>query len=232
MAADVWAQPLCGAALTVGAYAGALLVRKRVPWLHPLVLTTAVVMGVILTARFPIESYRSGGDLLTFFLGPATVALAVPLYRRLPEIRAHLLAVLGSVVIGGTLAVASAWATVRALGGTYDVQLAMLSRSVTTPISVGIALELHASPQLAATFTVLSGLLGAVIGPSFLRLIGIRNDLALGLGIGTAAHGIGTSSVIRHSEAQGAAAGLAMALNGIFTSLLMIPVYEWMTLPK
>jgi putative effector of murein hydrolase len=105
----------------------------------------------------------------------------------------------------------------------------MLSRSVTAPISIGIATELHASPQLAATFTVLSGLLGAVIGPSFLRFIGIRNDLALGLGIGTAAHGIGTSSVIRRSEAQGAAAGLAMALNGIFTSLLMIPVYGWMT---
>jgi len=228
MAADVWATPLCGAALTVGAYAGALQVHKRVAWLHPLVLTTAVLMGLILAARIPLESYRPGGDMLTFFLGPATVALAVPLYRRLPEIRAHLLAVLGSVAIGGTLAVATSWVAVRGLGGSHEVALSMLSRSVTTPISIGIATELHASPELAATFTVLSGLLGAVIGPAFLRLIGIRNDLALGLGIGTAAHGIGTSSVIRHSEAQGAAAGLAMALNGIFTSLLMIPVYAWM----
>jgi len=228
MTVDVWAQPLFGAALTVGAYAGALLAHKRLPWLHPFVVTTAVLLGVILAARIPLASYRTGGDLLTFFLGPATVALAVPLYRRLPEIRAHMLAVLSSVAIGGTLAVATSWAAVWALGGSCDVQLSMLSRSVTTPISISIATELHASPQLAATFTVLSGLLGALLGPSFLRLIGIRNDLALGLGIGTAAHGIGTASVIRYSPAQGAAAGLAMALNGIFTSLLMIPVYHWM----
>jgi predicted murein hydrolase (TIGR00659 family) len=232
MEADAWAGPTLGVALTVGVYAGALWVQRRVAWLHPLVLTTAVLIGLILVARVPLESYRAGGDVLTFFLGPATVALAVPLYRRLREIRTQLPAVLGSVAIGGTVAAATSWAIVRALGGAYDVQLAMLSRSVTTPISIGIATELHAAPQLAATFTVLSGLLGAVIGPAFLRLIGIRADLALGLGIGTAAHGIGTSSVIRHSEAQGAAAGLAMALNGVFTSLLMIPVYGWVAVTK
>ena len=232
MAVDTWAQPLFGAALTVGAYAGALQAQKRVAWLHPLVLTTAVLLGLLLTTRIPVASYRAGGSVLTFFLGPATVALAVPLYRRLPEIRAHLLAVLGSVAIGGTLAVAASWIAVRGLGGSHEVALAMLSRSVTAPISIGIATELHASPELAATFTVLSGLFGAVIGPAFLRLIGIRNDWALGLGIGTAAHGIGTSSVIRRSETQGAAAGLAMALNGIFTSLLMIPVYAWLAAGK
>jgi predicted murein hydrolase (TIGR00659 family) len=225
MAAELFSHPVFGVSLTLAAYAGALLLQKRVPWLHPLLVTTLLVIGLLLGAQIPIDSYQHGGDYLTFLLGPATVALAVPLYRRLHEIRAHLLAIVGAVAIGGTIAVAVSFATVHAFGGSREVQLAMLSRSVTTPISIGIAKEIHADPALAATFTVLSGLLGAVIGPAFLRTLGIRRDLAIGLAIGTAAHGIGTSSVIRHSPAQGAAAGLAMALNGIFTSLFMIPVY-------
>jgi putative effector of murein hydrolase len=188
-------------------------------------------MGLIALRHFAVpldklmEEYKDGGIALKFMLGPATVALAVPLYRRLKQIRAQLAAVLGSVAVGGTIAVLVSWSVTHALAGSRDVQLAMLSRSVTTPISMGIARELGAPQEFAATFTVLSGLLGAVIGPKFLRMVGIRHDLPLGLGIGVSSHGIGTSSVIRHSEAQGAAAGLAMALNGIFTTLIMIPVY-------
>jgi putative effector of murein hydrolase len=225
--AEAWSGPLFGITLTVGAYAAARLVRKRVPWLHPFVITAGIVIGVLLATGITVEAYENGGKILEFFLGPATVALAVPLYRRIEEIRRHGVAVVGSVALGGTAAVLAAWGTMHALGATREVELAMLSRSVTTPISVAIARELGTKPELAATFTVLSGLFGAIVGPMFLRLCGVRRDLALGLGIGTGAHGIGTASVIRHSEAHGAAAGLAMGLNGVFTSLLMMPVYAW-----
>ena len=220
-----------GVMVTVIFYVFALLVHGRWRWVHPLVVTAGLLMGLIglLQVWVPLEvqldKYKEASIALKFMLGPATVALAVPLYRRLGEIRAQLAAVVGAVAIGGTVSVVVSWAVTSAFGGTREIQLAMLSRSVTTPISIGIARQLGAPEELAATFTVLSGLLGAVVGPAFLRAIGIRHDLPTGLAIGTAAHGIGTSSVIRQSQAQGAAAGLAMALNGIFTSLLMIPVY-------
>lgn len=224
-------RALGGILITVLFYTAALLIHARWRWAHPMVLTAGLLMGLIglLHIWVPLDvlmdQYHPGAVVLKFLLGPATVALAVPLYRRLSQIRAALLPILASIAIGGTVAILVSFAIVRASGGTRDIQLAMLSRSVTTPISIGIATELHADPALAATFTVLSGLLGAVIGPAFLRKIGIRHDLPLGLAIGTAAHGLGTSSLIRTSQPQGAAAGLAMALNGIFTSLLMIPLY-------
>jgi putative effector of murein hydrolase len=225
-------MPVFGVAVTVGAYAVALVVRERVRWLHPFVLMSALLFGVVLavplSVKAGVEAYNAGGDMLRFWLGPATVALAVPLYKRLPEIRAELLAVLGSVACGGLAAIVTGWAMVHALGGERVVELSMLSRSVTTPISVAIAGELHADVNLAATFTVVSGLFGGIVGPVFLRRVGIGSDLALGLGIGTAAHGLGTASVIRRSEAQGAAAGLAMALNGVVTSVMMVPVVRWM----
>jgi putative effector of murein hydrolase len=159
------------------------------------------------------------------------VALAVPLYKRFKDIRANAVAIFSAIAVGGAVAIATSWATVSLMGGSREVMLAMLPRSVTTPIGVGIEAELHGSTELTAVFVVISGLLGAVVGPALLKWLGIHNDLALGLGIGTASHGIGTSSVIRHSQSQGAAAGLAMALNGIFTSVLMIPLYPYFAAP-
>jgi putative effector of murein hydrolase len=224
---EFFAQPLFGLALTVICYAAALRLHAHVRWAHPLVVTSAALWLLLAAARVPIEDYRKGADLLTLLLGPATVALAVPLYKRLTHLKANAAPILTAVALGGIVSIASAWGTAWLLQGTRDVQRAMIPRSVTTPVSVAIAAELHAPVELAATFTVVSGLLGAVLGPALLRACRIRNDFALGMGIGTAAHGIGTSSVIRRSEAQGAAAGLAMALNAIFTSVLMMPLYRY-----
>jgi putative effector of murein hydrolase len=220
-------QPAFGLAVTVICYALALRVQERFRWAHPLAVTTGLLLLVIAAGRVPVEAYKKGGDLLTLLLGPATVALAVPLYKRLTHLRQNAVAILTSVAAGGAVSMVAAWATVWLLHGTPAVRAAMIPRSVTTPVSIGIATELHASVELAATFTVVSGLIGAVAGPAFLRGCGVRNDFALGLGIGTAAHGIGTSSVIRRSETQGAAAGLAMALNALFTSVVMMPLYPY-----
>lgn len=224
---EIYGQPLFGLAVTVICYALALVVQARWQWAHPLVVTTGLLLGVMFAARVPVEAYQRGGDLLTLLLGPATVALAVPLYRRLTHLKANAGGIVAAVAVGGLVSIGSAWGTVWLLGGTEEIARAMIPRSVTTPVSVAIATELHAKAELAATFTVVSGLFGAVVGPAFLRLCRVRNDFALGLGVGTAAHGIGTSSVIRRSEAQGAGAGLAMALNAVFTSAAMMPVYRY-----
>jgi putative effector of murein hydrolase len=106
--------------------------------------------------------------------------------------------------------------------------LAMVPKSATTPISIEIVRELGGTPELGAVLTVLTGLLGSLIGPELLRLCGVRGDIAIGAAIGTAAHGIGTARVLRESDLQGSAAGLSMAAAGIVTSLLAIPLYGWL----
>jgi putative effector of murein hydrolase len=104
----------------------------------------------------------------------------------------------------------------------------MIPKSVTTPISVELSKLLGGTPELSAVFTVLAGLIGSVVGPAILKLFGVRRDIPIGIAMGTSAHGIGTARVVQESELQGGASGFAMALAGIVTSLLSIPVQWWL----
>lgn len=226
--AEAFRNPLFGVSVTVIAYALASAVHRRFHWAHSLLLTCGGIIALLVMGGIPYESYKAGGDLIAFFLGPATVALAVPLYKQWRQIRSHAAAVLTSVAAGSICGLASAGLLVWMAGGSKLVLLSMMPKSVTTPISIELSRELGGSPELTAVLTVLAGLLGSVIGPAVLRRLGVRHDLAIGLAIGTASHGIGTARVVRESELQGGASGLAMALAGIFTSLWLVPVYWWL----
>lgn len=224
----LYSQPVFGAGITVVAYALSLGLRQRWRWIHPLLVTCGLVIVVLLAARVPYEDYKIGGNIVTFFLGPATVALGVPFYRHARQIRAHLGAIVAAVTAGSLAGMISGAALVYVTGGSREVLVSMIPKSVTTPISIEIARLLHGNPSLAALFTVLAGLLGSVIGPGLLRRLGIRGDLAIGVAMGTSSHGIGTARVLADSELQGGASGLAMALAGVITSLLAIPVSIWL----
>jgi predicted murein hydrolase (TIGR00659 family) len=216
--------PLFGLMITVLAYVAARWLHSKFSWLHPLVAAPLAVLGVLGITQLPYEDYAHGGDLVSFWLGPATVALAVPLYKQLAALRSSLGAILLGVLAGSLVGMAVAWALVVLLGGTQDVLLTMLTKSVTTPIMVELLKSLGSDPGLGAVLTVLTGLFGSVVGPGVLRLCGIRDEVAQGVAIGTAAHGIGTARVVLESELQGSASGFAMGLTGIAVSLLVIPL--------
>jgi predicted murein hydrolase (TIGR00659 family) len=221
-----------GVVTTLAAYALALRVHRKAAWLHPLLLTCLMLMAMLLLlpcVRVPltVEDYRRGGDLIVFFLGPSTVALAVPLYKHRRTLGRHAAQIGVSIVAGGLVGIISAAAIAIALHATKAIVLSVMSKSVTTPIAVEITSALGGKPELTAAIVVCAGLLGAVVGVPVLKAIGLKNNAAIGLGMGTASHGIGTSSVLRTSELQGTYAGLAMALNGIFTATLLTPLAPW-----
>jgi len=223
-----YANPVFGVGVTMAAYVAALAVQRRVRWLHPLVVTCASLIVLLLAAKIPCESYRQGGDMLKLMLGPATIALGVPLYRQARKIKTHIPAIVLAIMVGSICGLASSALFVWLTHGSRIVLLSMVPKSVTTPISIEISKQLGGDQKFTAVFTVLSGLVGAVFGPALLRLARVRNDIAIGLAIGTSAHGIGTARVIRDNELQGSASGLAMALAGIITSILAIPIYWWL----
>ncbi|WP_201007822.1 LrgB family protein [Paenibacillus glycanilyticus] len=221
-------QPLFGITITVLFYVGAQLLNSRYKWLNPLFVTSGGIILLLLFGDIPYEAYKAGGDIITFFLGPATVALAVPFYKNFQKLRDQLLPIVigvGAGLICGLLAV---WGIVSLLHGSKQIMLTMLPKSVTTPIAIEVADLLGGTPELAGVFAVLTGLLGSMIGPSILKLFRFRSDLAIGAAMGTAAHGIGTARIMRDSEIQGGISAFAMGLSSILTPLFCIPLIWWL----
>lgn len=220
------AQPLFGIALSVICYSIALIVNRKRRWLHPLFLSSGLVIAFLLAGDIPYEAYRVGGDMLIFFLGPATVALGIPLYKNARRIQSNLAAILGGITVGSVSALILSAAFVWSLGGSKELMLTMMPKSVSSPIALEISRQSGGIPELTAVLTVLTGLIGSMFGPVLLRLSGVRDDISIGTAIGTAAHGIGTARIIRDSELQGSVSGFAMGAAAIITSILFIPLYS------
>ncbi|MCD1257447.1 LrgB family protein [Paenibacillus athensensis] len=221
-------NPLFGFALSVIAYAAANLLQQRWGWLHPLFTGSGCLIVVLLGFHIPYEAYAKGASLLTLLLGPATVALGVPIYKHAALIRRHLVTLAAALLAGCVTGIVGAAALVGLLGGSAELVLSMLPKSVSSPIAIEISRRLGGIPELTATLTVLTGLFGSMVGARVLGWLRIKDDVAVGLAVGVAAHGIGTGRMLRDSELRGSFAGLAMGVSGIVTALLFIPIYIWL----
>lgn len=226
---EVMNHPAFGAGITVLAYTGALGLQRRYPRVNPMLVTCAALIGLLLTAGIPYESYAVGGNLLVFLLGPATVALGVPLYKNAKRIMSRLRAVLSGIAAGSLCGMASSALFVWLAGGSREMMMTLLPKSVSSPISMEIARMLGGIPELGAVLTVLTGLFGSIAGPALLKLVNIRGALAVGTASGTAAHGIGTARMARESELHGGVSAFAMGIAGILVSILSIPLHAWLT---
>lgn len=220
---DLLATPLFGVGLTLAAFALAqiLYLRTGSILVNPVAISIAGIIAFLLLLDIPYESYAVGGRYVLFLLGPSVVALAVPLYRRRQEILAKKVPILAGVLAGAITSVVSASGLAWLLGGSRQVVLSLAPKSVTTPIAIGIAEKIGGIPSLTAAIVVLTGCLGAVCGPEFCRSIGLRSPAAVGLAVGTAAHGIGTARMLEVDRLGGAVAGLAIGLNGLWTAFLV-----------
>jgi putative effector of murein hydrolase len=208
---------------TVAAYVLGVLVRRRwpQPWLQP-TLIAMVVLGVGLVATsVPYARYSAATSPLSAFLGPAIVALAVPLHRERATLARHARPLLLGALLGAGSAIAVGWAASRMLHLAPAWSLAVTSRSATSPISIALAGELHGASALSAVLSILSGVVGAAVGPAWLTLVRVRDPLARGLAHGVASHGIGTARMLEESRLAGATATVGMALGGVVVALVL-----------
>jgi predicted murein hydrolase (TIGR00659 family) len=221
--AELTILPLFGVALTLAVYALAQVLYRRSGsvWLNPVLISIVAIIALLLAAGIPYRNYARGGDLIAFLLGPAVVALAVPLYQRRLELWRRKHAILVGILAGSLASILSACGIAWLLGGSRDVIISLAPKSVTAPIAIGIAERIGGIPALTAPVVVMTGCLGAVCGAEFCRLIGIRTSLAAGLAVGTAAHGIGTARMLEIDRLAGTVAGLAIGLNGLATTFLL-----------
>ncbi|MCR8842728.1 LrgB family protein [Paenibacillus sp. SC116] len=219
---------ITGIAATIGAYLLARYVQARFPWIHPILISAGLLIAIIVAADIPLEAYSAGGEWLSMLLGPATVALGVPIYKHREQIAKQFKPIMISIICGSVIGIVSVALILWLLTDVQEIILSMLPKSVSSPISIEISKVLNGIPELAAVFSVCTGLFGSVFGITILQKFGFQDDMSIGLAMGTAAHGIGTARCLANSEEQGSFSGLAMGLAGVITSILFVPIYMWL----
>lgn len=214
-------EPLAALAATLGAWWLALRAQRLLggsPLANPVLLAVAGLSALLLLAGADYRAYFQGAQFVHFLLGPATVALAVPLARQWDAVRASPAAVLLGVASGGAVAALTgallAW-------GSAPLAATLAPRAVTAPVAMGVSEALGGLPGLTAVVVICCGVVGASLGPLLLDLLRVRDMRARGLALGTASHGIGTARALSVNAEAGAFSALAMGLNALGTALLL-----------
>lgn len=217
-------QPLIWLAATLAAYAIGAFVNRRAgnaPLANPVAIAIILLAIMLTVTGTDYGTYFDGAQFVHFLLGPATVALAIPLYRNRKAVRERLPAMLIALLAGASTAAASAVFCAWVLGADMATILSLAPKSVTTPIAMGIAERVGGIPALTAVLVILTGILGSIIGPPLFRILRIADDPARGFALGLASHGIGTARAFQESHISGTFAGIAMGVNGIATALIV-----------
>jgi putative effector of murein hydrolase len=228
---QIIAMPVFAISLTLGSYQlGRWLQRlcRGNPIVNPVLISILLIGGFLRLTGMSYETYFNGAQFIHFMLGPATVALAIPIIHNLERLKGMRIAVLAGIVIGSLVSVVSGIELVELFGGSRAVAVSMAPKAATTPIAIGVSQSLGGIPSLSAVLAIASGILAAVSLEFLLGFVKVRDWRLLGLAAGTAGSGIGAARAISLHETAGAFAGLAVALNGLTTALVVpVLVHFW-----
>lgn len=228
---SILGSTLFGLGLTIIIYSLAelLLTKLQIKLIPPFVLACPIIIGIIMAVpQITYEHYAKGAEFINFLLGPATIALALPLYRNRKAIMENGLAIFSGIIVATVTAIVVIYFSGKALGASEQVLLSLLPKSVTTPIAIEISKTIGGIPAITTACVIFTGMLGATMNHGLLKLCGLNNDLACGLAIGASSHGLGTS-VCTARPVQLATGGVAIALTGIATSIicpLLLPILK------
>jgi predicted murein hydrolase (TIGR00659 family) len=188
---------------------------------NPVLIAATLIIAVLEPCGTSYETYMRGAGLIHFLLGPAAVALAVPIYDNIDRIRRGAAGVLAGIAVGATVACVSAVGLAWWLGASEDVVRSIAPKSVTTPVAIGISEEIGGRPSMTVVFVIVTGIVAAMISGRFFDWIGVRDWEARGLAAGVAGHGIATAQILSVNRTAGAFGGLAIGLTGLFTAILL-----------
>ncbi len=215
--------PLFGILLSLIAFqVGTLLYKKtQLSILNPLLVASVLVMVFLLFFGIKYETYNLGGNYISFFLGPATVVLAVPLYKKIQLLKSNALPILAGIIAGCIAGISSILVLSSLLGLDDTISRSLAPKSVTTPIGIEISKQIGGLPAITVAAIVFTGIIGAILGPFICRCFRIKDKVAVGVAIGTASHALGTTRAIELGETEGAMSGLAIGIAGLITVFLV-----------
>jgi predicted murein hydrolase (TIGR00659 family) len=226
-----WLLILFGTGLTVATYilSRALAKKYTSPFTTPVFFSTTLVILMLWVLGMRFDDYEPAKNTMVWLLGPATVGLAVPLYKHRHTLVSNALPALVGLIVGSLSTLLTAVLLARVFALSENILASISIKSVTAPIAIELATIINGNPTLTAVFVIATGMIGAMFGPWLMNLSGISDPLARGLALGTISHGQGTAQAVLEGELQGAAAGIAMGLAAVFTSCIapfLVPFLE------
>ncbi len=219
----VTSTPVFGIFITLIAFEIGLYLSKRLksPLVNPILVAITILIVFLKTANIPYENYDIGGSYITFLLLPATVVLAVPLYKNFQLLKKNAIPILVGVFSGCMVNVLGLILLAQAIKLNPELLLSLLPKSVTTPIGLEISKQIGGIPQLTVACIVLTGITGVICGPTLFKILGVDNKVAQGVAYGTASHALGTSKAIEVGEIEGGMSGLSIGIAGLITVIIV-----------
>ncbi len=217
--------PLFGIILSIVTFEIGLFINKKMKnqIFNPLLISMILSISFLLKFNIPFEVFNIGGSFISFFLTPATVILAVPLYKKFDIFKSNALPIVVGIFVGSFTAIISVIILSRLFGVSSDILLSLMPKSITTPIGIELSTQIGGMPSLTATGISITGILGAIVSPLVCKVFKIEDKVAKGIAIGTASHALGTTKAIEMGETEGAMSGVAIGLAGIVT-VILIPI--------
>jgi predicted murein hydrolase (TIGR00659 family) len=215
-----------GAALCLLSYIAGISIKKKLKLaiLNPLLVSIVIVIAVLLIFNIDYESFNNGGKYVSYFLTPATVCLAIPLYQQLELLNKNFKAIMAGIIAGVLMSLFSIMVMSLLFKLNHEQYVTILPKSITTAIGIAVSAELGGIKTITVAAIVMTGILGNVIGESVCRLFKITDPIAVGLSFGTSSHAIGTSRALELGEVQGAMSSLSIAISGLLT-VVLAPVF-------
>ena len=225
------AGPLLWLVVTLGAYSAAFALfrlGRGNPLLNPVAIAVALIIALLVATGTDYQTYFRGAQFVHFLLGPATVALGLPLWRNLGSARRLLVPMAVALLAGAVTAIGSAVAVAALFGASQATLASLAPKSVTTPIAMAISERLGGLPSLTAALVIRTGIIGAIVVTPLMNVLRIADWRVRGFAAGLAAHGIGTARAFQVNQLAGTFAGIAMALNGLVTAMLAPLLLGWL----
>ena len=219
---------LFGLVLSLGAFEIGLFINRytKMPILNPLLVSIAITISFLFAFHIDFDTYNKGGQFINMFLGPSTVVLAVPLYKQLDLLKKNAKAILIGIFVGSTIGIFSIIVISYFVGLDTTIIKSLVPKSVTTPIGIAISSQLGGLVPITVLAIIITGIIGAVFGPTICKLFNIKDKIAVGVAIGTASHAVGTTKALELGEVEGAMSSLSIGIAGIMTVIIAPIAYN------
>lgn len=219
---ELFKSPVFGVLLSLICYLLGHYISKKtkIAFFNPLFIAIVLAVAFLLVFKIPLEDYNNGGKIISFFLTPATVVLAIPLYSKIEHLKQNALAIFVGISIGSCAGIVTVILLGKALNLPTELILSLIPKSVTTPIGMEVSKNLNGIPSITVGAIIITGIIGAIFSPLIHNIAKVKNKIAVGISIGTSSHALGTTKAVELGETEGAMSSLSIGLAGLITIII------------